>query len=183
MTIMCCALQRTILHDPALLNICTFVEKELDDLRVPVSGGEHQRRIAAVIALVNRRPFINVFFHPIVIPIYAVAPDVRLLGNKPSSLSRSGRRASVSRASLASTLASSRSTCASHFDVNHAPRDQKASSRRASLGRRWNLTRVRALRTRRDTHNRRAQKRAFFFMGVKTVRDTCGALHGRRATA
>ena len=70
------SLQRGVLHQPALLNIRALAQQQLHHLGVTVTRRENQRRITAVIALIDRRALVNVFLHPIVVPIDAIAPDV-----------------------------------------------------------------------------------------------------------
>ena len=61
-------------------------KKYLNTRKVPITSSEQQRRIAAVVRIVQWRSFRDMLTNPIVIPIHAVTPDIALLGNKPTSL-------------------------------------------------------------------------------------------------
>ena len=63
-----------------------MVESRWGDKMRTVSRSEHQGRITAVVRLVQRRALRDVFLHPVIVPIHAVAPDVRLLGHELARL-------------------------------------------------------------------------------------------------
>ena len=69
-------------YHPELLQICTFINEVLYNCEVAVSGGEHERRVATVVRVVEGRAFSNVLLDPVDMPIHAVAPDVGFFWNE-----------------------------------------------------------------------------------------------------
>ena len=78
--------QRCVSHHASLLYIRALIDEKLDAREVSVARGEQQRRVAAVVGIVQWGALIDVFLHPIVVSVHAVAPDVALLRDELPAL-------------------------------------------------------------------------------------------------